>query len=137
VRRRPSPPVGLSPVLLASAWLGALSSALALGGCPASCATYVVAITVLDQSTGNLLCDASVTFGTGDAGAVVDASVAPSDAEVAPTSSVCQWDVVALGGNYTVTAKAPGFAPGTASVELQADSCGTATAPVTVVLVRS
>ena len=115
------------------AWLGAL--ALALTGCTASCASYILTVTVVDQSTGNLLCDATVTFGVGDAGAVIDGSVAPSDAEVSPTSSVCQWDVATLGGNYTVTAKAPGFTAAIATVQLQADVCGTATVPVTVVLV--
>jgi hypothetical protein len=105
--------------------------------CTNDCATYVVAIVVEDDSTGDLLCDAVVTFGTGDAGARVDASTASSDAEVPSSSSACQWDVVTLGGTYTVTASAPGFKPGTATVQLSTDECGTATAPVTVFLVRS
>jgi hypothetical protein len=117
--------------------LAAAVAAVALPACTGNCATYVVTVVVQDQTTGNLLCDAHVTFGVGDAGVTLDASVAPFDAEVAPSSSVCQWDVITAGGTYEVTASAPGFATGTATLELSKDQCGTSAAPVTVVLARS
>lgn len=90
-----------------------------------------------DDTTGNLLCDAKVTFFTGDAGQVLTPSTAASDAEVPVSSPVCQWDIVSGGGTYVVVATAPGFAQGSAKVELSSDECGSATAPVTVILVRS
>lgn len=132
-----SAPGATPPALAPLAVLVGLLGATALPACDSSCATYVVAVTVEDEATGALLCDARVTFGAGDGGVVVDASTASTDAEVAATSSACQWDVVAGGGTYEVKAQAPGFKPGTATLTLSSDECGTATAPVTVILVRS
>ena len=96
----------------------------------------MVTVFVEDQGTGKLLCDAQVSFGVGDAGVPLDASVPPTDAEASSSPSGCQWDVVVGGGNYQVTATAPGFKPGTATLNLPPDECGSATAPVTVILVR-
>ena len=75
---------------LSLAVLVGLLGATALPACNSSCATYVVAVTVEDEATGALLCDARVTFGAGDGGVVVDASTASTDAEVAATSSACR-----------------------------------------------
>jgi hypothetical protein len=115
----------------------ALLGALGMTSCTTNCSVWLVAVFVEDHSTGDYLCDALVTFGVGDAGAVVDASVAPTDAEVSPSSSVCQWDVVVAGGSYVVTASAPGFIRGVATVTLPSDECGAATAPVKVIMMRS
>ncbi len=114
----------------------ALFAALGLTSCTSSCSTWVVTIFLMDQSTGDFLCNARVTFGVGEAGTVIDASVV-TDAEVSPSSSVCQWDVVVVGGHYVVTASAQGFGPGVATVTLPTDECGTATAPVKLIMVRS
>jgi hypothetical protein len=115
----------------------AVPAAVALNGCNPTCATYVVSIVVEDQASGNLLCDGHVRFFSGDAGMTLDASTAYSDAEIPASSSICQWDIVVSGGSYHVTATAPGFKPGTATLQLQADECGEANAPVTIYLVRS
>jgi hypothetical protein len=111
--------------------------ALSLPACNGNCATYLVTVVVEDEASGQLICDATVTFATGDAGLVVDGSAAPSDAEVPAASGACQWDRQVGGGTYEVTASAPGFLPGTTTLRLATDTCGSTTAPVTVVLVRS
>ena len=115
----------------------ALSGALGPTSCTSNCSTWVVTIFLEDQSTGDFLCNARVTFGVGDAGTVISASVAPIDAEVPSSSSLCQWDVVVVGGNYLVTASTPGFGSAVATVTLPTDECGTATAPVKLLMVRS
>jgi hypothetical protein len=109
---------------------------LALASCDPACASYVVAVMVQDQSTGNFVCDAQVTLYVGDAGTALAPSSTLSDAEVSATSPVCQWDLVVAGGNYTVAVSAPGFEPASASVQLSSDVCGTADAPVTVIMTK-
>jgi hypothetical protein len=115
--------------------LAALATASELA-CNPVCATWVIAATVEDETTGELLCDATVTLVRGDAGTVIDASTSSSDAEVPAMSQACQWDVVVNGGTFVIRATAPGFEPGTTTVTLPSDECGTATAPVMVVLSR-
>jgi hypothetical protein len=122
--------------------IAALVAASSLVACRSNCATYVVTVVVEDQASGKLVCDASVRLITGaadaggDAGQLVTPSSTPSDAEAAPSSSACQWDVVVGGGTYEIAATAPGFAAGVATLTLPTDECGTGAAPVTVLLVR-
>ncbi len=113
-------------------------SVLALG-CPSSCALYLVAITVQDESTGNLVCEGTVTFGADGAkdAMALDASIAPQDAEVPSSSEACQWDVIVNGGNFTINVAAPGFSPSSATVQLPKDECGATTVPVSVMVKRS
>ena len=108
-------------------------------GCPSSCALYLVAITVQDQSTGNLLCEGTVTFGPDGAkdAMALDASIAPQDAEVPSGSQACQWDVVVTGGSFVINVTAPGFSPSSATVQLPKDECGATTVPVSVMVARS
>ena len=126
-------PAASSLVLAAAFALAALEAP----ACTANCATFEVAVVVLDQATGELLCDATVVFLRGDAGVTLTGSSPVSDAEVAASSPLCQWDTVVGGGTYGVNASAPGFDPGSATLDLPTDRCGTAGAPVTIVLTHS
>jgi hypothetical protein len=116
-----------------------LFASLLVPSCAETCAIYTVTVVVEDLTSGELLCDAKVTLFVGDGGGTVtiDASVAPSDAEVASSSSVCQWDTIVGGGNVNITATAPGFTAGTTAVQLPSDECGNNVAAVTVYLSRS
>ncbi len=121
-----------------TAAISGLALAAGVSACNSSCATYLVTVTVEDQTSGDLLCDAKVTlFGSVDGGQVIDASAAAMDAEVPPSSVSCQWDTVVEGGTFQIEATAPGFRPGTATLTVSKDLCGSSTAPVTVILVRS
>jgi len=117
------------------------SASLAVLACTTNCATYSVSVVVMDSTTQALVCDARVTLlpenARAEAGVVLDASAPPSDAEAPASSSACQWYVVVGGGSYQITATAPGFTPGTATLEVPTDVCGSAPVSVTVVLVRS
>lgn len=129
----PAIDVLLKRCLALSVTLGVASP---LAACDSGCVTNVLSVTVQDETTGDLLCDARVTFGAGDAGVVIDGSVPSSDAEVPATSGACQWDVIVGGGTFTVSATAPGFSSGSATVSLPTDECGTNTTPIMLILER-
>ena len=109
--------------------------------CTSNCASYTVSIFLVDEVTGDRVCNAQVSFASGpsDAGGGQDSSIAPSsplsDAEVPVTSDVCQWDIVVGGGTYQVDVSASGFMPARATLELSSDQCGSGIVPTTIELV--
>jgi hypothetical protein len=128
----------MRPRLVRHVALAALIAlALVPSGCTDNCANYALGIVVEDQATGNLLCNAKITFFLGDAGIAIDGGFPVLDAEVAASSSACVWGVIVDGGNYVVSASAPGFATGSTTLMLPTDQCGDTNVQVTVYLARS
>ena len=127
--------------LRAASVAGSVASCLSLSASPActsNCATYTVSVFLVDEVTGDRVCNAHVSLAT-DAGGAGDGAIAPSsplsDAEVPVTSDVCQWDIVVGGGTYQVDVSASGFMPARATIELSSDQCGSGVGPTTIELV--